>query len=233
MDNDKENNIVPALKIGSGSGSGQKPSSRNHIFTKNLVLRRKELQYTQQKLSDLTGIKVRTIQNYEKGSRPKGDNIITLAETLKCSLDWLCMNKGPDPEPPDGEKQIDKSKPLYSKVEILNMHVAAPGVEYNADVDDFGKAATGLKEIFDSGDPVLIPAIRANIHAFQISVRREAHIQEQTKEINDLKQRMESLERYIKDGDRRKGERRQGDLGLPDGLERRSGSERRKYAAGG
>ena len=55
-------------------------------------------------------------------------------------------------------------------------HVTAPGVEYNGDMDDFGKATSGLKEIFDSGDPVLIPAIQANIHAFQISVRREAHI---------------------------------------------------------
>ncbi len=103
---------------------------------------------------------------------------------------------------------------------------------HNADVDDFGKAVSGLKEIFDSGDPVLIPAIQANIHAFQISVRREAHIQEQTKEINDLKKRMESLERCIKKSDRRKCERRLQDLDPPDGLDRRSGSERRINAAG-
>ncbi len=62
-------------------------------------------------------------------------------------------------------------------------------------MDDFGKAASGLKEIFDSGDPLLIPTIQANIHAFQISVRREAHIQEQTKEINDLK----NGRRHLKD----------------------------------
>ena len=99
-------------------------------------------------------------------------------------------------------------------------------------MDDFGKTVSGLKEIFDSGDPVLIPAIQANIHAFQISVRREAHIQEQTKEINDLKKRMESLEKQMKEGDRRKGERRQDDLGPPDGTDRRSGLDRRKYAAG-
>ncbi len=99
-------------------------------------------------------------------------------------------------------------------------------------MDDFGKAASGLKEIFDSGDPVLIPAIQANIHAFQISVRREAHIQEQTKEINDLKKRMESLERCIKKSGCRKQERRQEAKAPPDGVERRSGLERRKCAAG-
>lgn len=233
MEYDEESNMVPALKVGSGFGSGLKPSSRNHIFTKNLVLRRKELQYTQQKLSDLTGVKLRTIQNYEKGFKPKGDNIIALAEGLKCSLDWLLLNKGPEPEPPYMENQVDKPGPLYNKVEALNVHVAAPGVEYNAGMDDFGKAATGLKEIFDSGDPVLIPAIQANIHAFQISVRREAHIKKQTKEINDLKKRMESLEKYIREGDRRKGERRLEDLGPLNGVERRSGFERRLFESVG
>ena len=133
MEDNKENTTVPASQSGSGVGSGQRPLSRNQIFAKNMVLRRKELHYSQQKLSDLSGIKLRTIQNYEKGYRPKGDNIIALSEVLKCSLDWLLMNKGSEPDPPGGEKQIDKPEPLYNKVEIPG--VSDGVVKYSAGVD--------------------------------------------------------------------------------------------------
>ena len=40
---------------------------------------------------------------------------------------------GPEPEPPGTEKQIDKAKPLYNKVETPG--VGDRMVEYNADVD--------------------------------------------------------------------------------------------------
>jgi hypothetical protein len=81
----------------------------------------------------------------------------------------------------------EEGMPLYNKVEPQGIYPAEPGVEYGGGVDDFGKAAAGLKEIFDSRDPVLIPAIQANIHAFQISVRRERQIQQQADEITALK----------------------------------------------
>ena len=66
------------------------------------------------------------------------------------------------------------------KAETPAIHITAHGVEYNSDMDDFGKAASGLKEIFDSGDPALILAIQADIHAFQISARRETQINERS-----------------------------------------------------
>jgi len=204
MENNKENNVVPALKSGSGVGSGVEVSSRNQIFTKNLVARRNQLQYTQQKLSDLTGVKLRTIQNYEKGGKPKGDNILALAEVLECSLDWLLLDKGPEPDPPGEEKQIDKPGPLYNKVKTPDTHINDQCVEYSSGADEFGKAVAGLKEIFDSRDPVLIPAIQANIHAFQVSVRREHYIQQQTSKINalekecdDLRTRLEAIENRL------------------------------------
>lgn len=232
MGNNDYNDMVPAVNGGSGAGSGAEVSSRNLSFGKKLRERRELFGFTQVGLANKLGCDKGTIQNWEAGSLPKGDYAIALAELLECSLDWLLMNSGPKPGPPGREKQTDKPGPLYNKVEALDMYVAAPGVEYNDGLDDFGRAVSGLKDIFNSGDPVLIPAIQANIHAFQISVRRETHIQEQTKEISDLKKRLDALERHIKEGDRRKGERRLEDLEPPDGVEHRSGSERRKYAAG-
>ena len=196
--------MVPTLKIGSDKSSDLASKVGTAIFAKNFKKRRNDLGYSQQKISNLTGVGLKTIQNYEAGSLPKGDYAIALAEVLDCSLDWLLMDKGPEPEPPGEEKQIDKPEPLYNKVE-------APGVgdqmvEYGGGVDDFGKAVAGLKEIFDSQDPVLIPAIQANIHAFQISVRRERQLKQQAKEITALKNentntkaRLEAIEKRLKE----------------------------------
>lgn len=213
-----------------------------HDLSKHFGLRvkgeREKLGLTQVQLAKKVGVSKTTIQNYESGAIPKGTYLFLLSRALKCSIDWLLVfEESPfikkefilgSPSGMTGEMiRKDEKGSLYNKVEMTAMHVAAPGAEYNADMDDFGRAATGLKEIFDSGDPVLIPAIQANIHAFQISARREAHIQEQTKEISDLKKRMESLEKQMKEGDRRKGERRLQDVDPPDGVDRRSGEERR------
>lgn len=75
--------------------------------------------------------------------------------------------------------------------------VRSPDAEYNA--GSFGKASEGLKEIFDSQDPVLIPAIEANIRAFQLSVRRDRQIQQQAAEIEILNKRVAALEARHRD----------------------------------
>ena len=79
-----------------------------------MVSRRKQLKYTQQKLSDLSGVKLRTIQNYENGQSPKSENVVAIAEALECSLDWLLLGRGePDPKQP----QTAPTKPI--EIEIL------------------------------------------------------------------------------------------------------------------
>jgi transcriptional regulator with XRE-family HTH domain len=203
MENNKENNAVPTLKAGSGKSSGLALKVGTNItLGKTIKKRRKELGITQVKLAKMVGVSETTIQNWEAGTWPKGDYAIALAKALDCSLDWLLMDKGPEPGPPSMEKQIDKPEPLYNKVEAQGVGVSE--VEYDGRVDDFGKAVAGLREIFDSRDPVLIPAIQANIHAFQISVRRERHIQQQSEEITALKKentnikaRLEALEKRL------------------------------------
>lgn len=129
---------------------------------------------------------------------------------------WLFSGKG-EPFPgarlkyPDvcGPEEVSqetagKKNALYNSEEPAALHVAKTRAEYIAGVDDFGKAVDGLREIFDSHDPVLIPAIQANIHIFQISVRREHHIQQQSDEITALKKentnintRLEAIEKRL------------------------------------
>lgn len=52
--------------------------------------KRKEKGFSQQKLSDATGISLRTITHYEQGLRSingaKLDTLITFAETLECKI---------------------------------------------------------------------------------------------------------------------------------------------------
>jgi len=66
--------------------------------------------------------------------------------------------------------------------------------ERNAGIDPFARAVAGLREIYDSADPVLIPAIESNIIAFQVAVRRDKEIQAQRREIDNLKKRVTDLE---------------------------------------
>ena len=166
-------------------------------------------------LAKTLGTNKNTLADYrkEKGLL-KGDFINRLALVYNFNLMWLFKGRGepfpgarkeyPDVCGPEEAPQetIDKKRPLYNKVE-------APGVgdrmvEYGGGVDDFGKAVAGLKEIFDSQDPVLIPAIQANIHAFQISVRRERQVQQQAdkistleKENTNIKARLEAVEKRL------------------------------------
>ena len=162
-------------------------------------------------------------RNNEAGQYPNQNNLQKYINFYKCSKDWLLTGQGPVHQNPNMETPV--------------MNGTGPRVEYNADMDDFGRAVSGLKEIFDSGDPVLVPTAKAGIHAFQISVRRETQINEQARKINrleeecaDLKERLSVLQRHLFDVDRRKQIRRQQDLGPPDGMEeRRSGSERRQH----
>jgi len=103
---------------------------RNQIFAKKLKERRELFGFTQVELAEKIGSNKGTIQNYESGSLPKGDYAIALAEVLECSLDWLLMDKG---SPPGMKKQVDKTEPLYNKVETPG--VGDRMVEYNAGMD--------------------------------------------------------------------------------------------------
>ena len=166
MQNNKENNTVPALKNGSGFGSDLEAKVGTNIaLGKRLKKRRKELGITQEKLGKRVGVSTTAIQNWEAGGWPKGKYIVTLVKALNCSLDWLLMDMGPEPEPPGTEKQIDKTEPLYNKIE-------APGVgdrivEYNAGMN--------LKDKLIRSQEKLI-----------------THLE---KERNDLKTRLEAIEK--------------------------------------
>lgn len=160
--------MVPILKNGSDFGSDLEAKVGTNIaLEKRLKKRRKELGISQEELGKIVGVSTTSIQNWEAGTWPKGDYVIALAEALNCSLDWLLMNKGPEPRPPGMEKQIDKLEPLYNKVEAPVAGVSE--VEYNAGVD--------LKDKLIRSQEKLI-----------------AHLE---KECNDLKSRLKAIKKRL------------------------------------
>jgi FtsZ-binding cell division protein ZapB len=199
-------------------------------------------------LAKILGTNKNTLSDYrkEKGLL-KSVVVENLVSVFNFNPMWLFKGVG-EPFPgarekyPDvcGPETINKTSPLYNKVEAPDMYVATPGIEYNAGTDDFGKAVSGLKKIFDSGDPILTATSMAGIHIFETSLNMKAQINEQTKKIDglqkecdDLKDRIGSLEKHLTEVERRRRERRQENQGPPNGVERRSGSDRRKCATGG
>ena len=149
-------------------------------------------------------------------------------------------------------KTIDKNGPLYNKVESDE----DPGISQDEkEYDPHGgwqprdihesvgvdkglgiiRAIERLSKIYASKMPSLINAINVNLEAFCEAVdRREGEI-EAVAQVKKLNLRVDTLEKQLNNlvnSNRRKGERRSEDLGPPDGLDRRTGSERRKHAIG-
>jgi len=69
----------------------------------------------------------------------------------------------------------------------------------NSGIDPAIQAMSDIKEIFDSGDPILIPAIQANLHAFKRALLRERQFAQVLEENKDLRNRMQNLEDLCKD----------------------------------
>ena len=175
MEDIKKNSVVPALKSGSGVGSGLEASGRNQYwFGKPVKERREALKISQEKLGKMVGVSTTTIQNWEAGTWPNGKYIVTLGKVLKCSLDYLLTNKEPEPGPPGKEKQIDKPEPLYNKVEVPG--VSDEVVRYSAGMD--------LKD-------KLIRSQEKLIRELEDRCRRQAD------KINALKARLEAIEKRL------------------------------------
>ena len=76
-----------------------------------------------------------------------------------------------------------------------------PIPDFNAPtgIDPTIQAMSDIKEIFDSGDPILIPAIQANLHAFKRALLRERQFEQILKENEELKNRILKLEELFTD----------------------------------
>ncbi len=63
--------------------------------------------------------------------------------------------------------------------------------------ETFGRAVSGLKAIFDSGETNLISAIQDNIYAFQLSIPGVCQTKQQASKTVDLDRELEEHEKRI------------------------------------
>jgi transcriptional regulator with XRE-family HTH domain len=157
-----------------------------------------------------------SIQRYENDENiPKGDVLQKIHKQFNVNINWLLTGQG---EPYKKNRVIGLEDPvgLYGKTEQIiaggkNFNVTSfspsggdPGESSNHQ-DPFIAAVAALKEIYDSNDPVFVPAIASNIRAFNMAVFNKKFIQAQGETIQELrieceklKNRMESLENQVK-----------------------------------
>ena len=58
-------------------------------FSKNLICRRKEKEYTQEQIADFLGVTIKTYRSWEKDALPKSTELFNLAKVLECDIDYL------------------------------------------------------------------------------------------------------------------------------------------------
>jgi len=165
------------------------------------------------------GVSQSAVQNYESGQIPKGDVLQRIRQKFKVNIDWLLTGEGKPYIEREGREvfetggiELQDGEGPWGKTREHDVEGAPPlTVTAFEPKDDQVKgplraAMEGLGEIFDSNDPILIPAIQANIHAARISVQREYQNTRQAQQIKDLedkndefKKRLEDLERKSED----------------------------------
>jgi len=188
-------------KNNNNSGSNVVPTRWNQIFAKNFTKRFKELGLKQKKLAAEMGINESSIRNWKKGAIPKGDYLIILAKHLKCSLDWLLNDEGPEPGAPGQKTDHDKPPPIY-KVEDRPDRVAAPDKEYDPHggwkprpemKTDINRMLGFTYQILSS-ESIYSNALAANINAFYVALTGEQKLDKALEMIQDLGNRLEALE---------------------------------------
>lgn len=153
------------------------------------------------KLGKKLGVNKNTIQAYGKGKGElKGAAMAAIVKEFGISGEWLISGNG-EPFPgararyPDICTETTKvnEKPSHGYFTPPNHSAAAyiPAQSQSASgIDPFIQAMSDLKDIFVSGDPILIPAIQANLNAFKRALLRE---QQFTQIINENKELKETL----------------------------------------
>lgn len=194
-----------ALKNNNNSGSNVVPARWNQKFGSRLKDRRELFSLSQVELAEKIGANKSTIQNYEKGDSPSGKYLALLAKELKCMTGWLLMGEGTEPDPPIGDK-APKTAPVYNKVEEFAdrvPHVAAPESDFSLhggykrrQVGEDYMYAGKVLEILAQKNAYSIALIN-NINAFYNAIQTEKIFQNQSNEIDMLKNTCNDLYKKI------------------------------------
>ncbi len=116
-------------------------------FNDRITSRRKELGLTQQQLADAVGISGVSVYKWEAGiNTPKGHNLFSLAEALRCSPAWL-LNGTDSDEPLKVEEllpQLDDRQKL-----LLDLFDSLPESEKERHINELKDKVEGFQRLFD------------------------------------------------------------------------------------
>jgi len=123
-----------------------------------------------------------TVQRYEKEYNiPKGDILLRIHEEFGTDINWLLTGEGESPVGVDDQPFISE-----------------PGdINYRTIDNSFGTTVDALKEIFDSHDPALIDAVRANLSVFRLYARKDHQIEQQSQDIKEVQKKYDELKKQF------------------------------------
>lgn len=143
-------------------------------------------------VADLLNISKKAFAADKKRDSLPFEELSAFCRTENISINWLLYNEGPMTIGKEYPQSL-ADPPRFSVAEIPPVYE-----QRQNGIDPYLQAIADVKEIFDSEDPILIPAIQANLHAFKRAVKREQQFSQILKENEDLRSRMSSLEANLK-----------------------------------
>ncbi len=175
---------------------------------------RKDLKLTQAKFGDNLGFAWYKVKDLESGKIKVSPEIAKSIETsFSYRLEWILTGEGPETkEQAEAVRQEQILEMIYRKLPERKKDSDAPANETFSEpprhpaaalmpspdsgppgVDPAVQAMADIKEIFDSRDPILVPAIQANLNAFKRALQREKQFNQVLQENKEIKALLDSL----------------------------------------
>ena len=128
--------------------------------------------------------------------------IYKVAELTGCSMDWLRFGHGPKRRVAYSTEGLHHGGQLASKELPYDLQVKGKSgsvneLQHDKDGSGFGAAVEMLAKIYSSGDQQLINTINANIRVFCEALDRKKREQHSTKELDNLKKRLATIEKQL------------------------------------
>jgi hypothetical protein len=156
-------------------------------------------------LANYLGISRQNIGAARKRQEVPPGWIYRVAELTGCSMDWLRFGHGPRKRaqytqgeiPPGG--QVASSQSPYDS-EGSPKSSSPDEMQPAEDTSGFGAAVEMLAKIYASDDKLMIGTINANIRAFCEAIASRQREQRSMRELENLKNRLNLVERQLKPG---------------------------------
>ncbi len=145
-------------------------------------------------VAEEAGVNINSLSGAENGTVPGEKILHRLAAYYGVSVDYLLTgktdtseNQAPPPKPHGVAHFYGVARAPVAQSQ--GQTTPEPGQE-----SPFLQPISMLSEILASGDPILVPAIQANLRAFQSAVRDKQHLSIQSQKIKELEKKCDEFD---------------------------------------